>query len=97
MTTTSWDAHVVVSLRPYRRTPQIEVIRANVIGTLTLADVTNTMGIHLTTYATGCIFHYDDGEFKEGNGVGFKESDTPNFLGSYYSKTKVRRAAARRV
>lgn len=36
----------------------------------------------------GCIFHYDDGKFKQGNGVGFKEEDTPNFTGSYYSKTK---------
>ncbi len=36
----------------------------------------------------GCIFHYDDGKFKQGNGVGFKEEDTPNFTGSYYSKTQ---------
>ena len=36
----------------------------------------------------GCIFHYDDDKFKQGSGVGFKESDTPNFTGSYYSKTK---------
>lgn len=38
--------------------------------------------------SAGCIFHYDDDEFKQGNGVGFKESDKPNFTGSYYSKTK---------
>ena len=69
--------------------PQIEVIRANVVGTLTLADVSNERGIHFTTYATGCIFHYDDDKFQEGNGVGFLESDEPNFLGSYYSRTKV--------
>lgn len=37
---------------------------------------------------TGCIFHYDE-DFPEGSGKGFKESDTPNFTGSYYSYTKV--------
>jgi hypothetical protein len=68
---------------------QIETIRANVIGALNLADVTNLKGIHLTLYATGCIFHYDK-DFPEGSGKGFKESDTPNFTGSYYSRTKVR-------
>ncbi len=68
---------------------QIEVIRANVVGTLTLADVTNERGIHLTIYATGCIFHYDK-DFPQDSGIGFKESDTPNFVGSYYSRTKAR-------
>lgn len=41
---------------------------------------------------TGCIFHYDE-NFPEGSGKGFKESDTPNFTGSYYSFTKVRLGA----
>ena len=36
----------------------------------------------------GCIFHYDK-DFPEGSGKGFKESDKPNFTGSYYSHTKV--------
>jgi len=66
---------------------KIEVIRANVVGTLTLADVTNERGIHLTIYATGCIFHYDK-DFPQDSGKGFTEDDTPNFLGSYYSRTK---------
>lgn len=64
------------------------MIRANVIGTLNLADLTNERDIHLTTYATGCIFHYDK-DFPQDSGKGFMESDTPNFTGSYYSKTKV--------
>jgi len=42
----------------------------------------------LTSKGTGCIFHYDEA-FPEGSGKGFKESDTPNFMGSYYSYTKV--------
>lgn len=54
---------------------------------LNLADICNTAGIHLTTYATGCIFHYDE-NFPEGSGKGFKEGDKPNFTGSYYSYTK---------
>ena len=54
---------------------------------LNLADICNTAGVHLTTYATGCIFHYDDA-FPEGSGKGFKEDDKPNFTGSYYSYTK---------
>ncbi|KAK9821759.1 hypothetical protein WJX81_004923 [Elliptochloris bilobata] len=66
---------------------KIETIRANVLGMLNLADVCHQRNIHLTTYATGCIFHYDK-DFPEGSGKGFKEGDTPNFTGSYYSYTK---------
>jgi dTDP-4-dehydrorhamnose reductase len=66
----------------------VETIRSNVIGCLNLADVTKERGIHMTYYGTGCIFHYDD-KFPQGSGKGFKESDTPNFTGSYYSYTKV--------
>eukprot|EP00884_Botryococcus_braunii_P020578 jgi/Botrbrau1/7203/Bobra.0300s0029.1 len=66
---------------------KIETIRVNVLGMLNLADICYTHNIHLTTYATGCIFHYDE-NFPEGSGRGFKETDTPNFTGSYYSYTK---------
>ena len=65
---------------------QVETIRANVIGCLNLADVTNSQGIHMTYYGTGCIFHYDE-KHPEG-GKGFTEDDEPNFTGSYYSHTK---------
>jgi len=68
-------------------THRVETIRSNVIGCLNLADVTNQKGLHMTYYGTGCIFHYDD-EFPQGSGKGFKESDKPNFTGSYYSYTK---------
>ena len=67
----------------------METIRANVIGCLTLADVCLSKDIHMTYYGTGCIFHYDQ-DVPEGSGKGFKESDKPNFTGSYYSYTKVR-------
>ena len=68
-------------------THKVETIRANVVGTLTLADVCREKGLVLVNYATGCIFEYDDGHPLR-SGVGFKEEDTPNFIGSFYSKTK---------
>ncbi|CAN7055126.1 hypothetical protein IGI04_029081 [Brassica rapa subsp. trilocularis] len=64
-----------------------ETIRANVAGTLTLADVCREHGLLMMNFATGCIFEYDE-KHPEGSGVGFKEEDTPNFTGSFYSKTK---------
>lgn len=68
-------------------THKVETIRANVVGTLTLADVCRENGIALINYATGCIFEYDN-DHPLGSGVGFKEEDRPNFTGSFYSKTK---------
>ncbi|BAT93178.1 hypothetical protein VIGAN_07209900 [Vigna angularis var. angularis] len=64
-----------------------ETIRTNVAGTLTLADVSKEHGILMINYATGCIFEYDEAH-PEGSGIGFKEEDKPNFIGSFYSKTK---------
>jgi 3,5-epimerase/4-reductase len=66
-----------------------ETTRVNVIGTLTLIDCCAERGVHLTNFATGCIYHYTaDGKFAQGSGVGFAETDVPNFDGSFYSKTK---------
>ncbi|KAJ0977390.1 hypothetical protein J5N97_012864 [Dioscorea zingiberensis] len=64
-----------------------ETIRTNVVGTLTLADVCKQHGLLMVNYATGCIFEYDT-DHPEGSGIGFKEEDKPNFIGSFYSKTK---------
>ncbi|KHN09737.1 Putative rhamnose biosynthetic enzyme 1 [Glycine soja] len=66
---------------------KVETIRTNVIGTLTLADVCRDHGLILINYATGCIFEYDS-DHPLGSGIGFKETDSPNFTGSFYSKTK---------
>jgi len=63
-----------------------ETVRTNVIGSLNIADVCNSRGIHCTLYATGCIFEYD--EAHPIGGPGFTEEDKPNFDGSFYSKTK---------
>lgn len=68
-------------------THKIETIRANILGCVTLADVANAHGVHMTYFGTGCIFHYNE-DFPEGSGIGFKETDTPNFTGSYYSFCK---------
>jgi len=72
---------------------RVETLRTNVIGTLCLADACETRGLHMTNFATGCIFHYDDEHpmpepGTRYTGKGFTEDDTANFFGSYYSKTK---------
>jgi len=58
-----------------------------VIGTLNLVDVAYLRGIHVTNFATGCIYEYDSSH-PMGGDVGFKEEETPNFKASFYSKTK---------
>jgi len=63
-----------------------ETIRANVVGTLNVADLCAQRGIHHLLFATGCIFEYDDAH--PIGGPGFLETDTPNFHGSFYSHTK---------
>ncbi|CAI0464142.1 unnamed protein product, partial [Linum tenue] len=54
---------------------------------LTLADVCWDKGLVMINYFSGCIFECDD-MHPLGSGIWFKEEDTPNFTGSYYSKTK---------
>ena len=68
-------------------THRVETIRTNVVGTLTLADLCCARGLHMTLFATGCTFEYDE-EHPAGSGAGFTEDDRPNFAGSYYSATK---------
>mmetsp|Transcript_38583 Transcript_38583/g.62245 ORF Transcript_38583/g.62245 Transcript_38583/m.62245 type:complete len:695 (-) Transcript_38583:392-2476(-) len=76
-----------------------EVIKVNVLGTLGLADICATHGVHMTNFATGCIFHYDEKRpmhpardknlvCTEDASKTFTEEDRPNFSGSYYSETK---------
>lgn len=63
-----------------------ETIRTNVIGTLNIADICSSLGVHHTLYATGCIFEYD--ELHTIGGTPFLETDSANFHGSFYSHTK---------
>lgn len=61
-------------------------MRSNVIGSLNLTDCCFIRGIHCTTFATGCIYQYDETHTWEG--PGFLETDLANFAGSFYSMTK---------
>jgi len=63
-----------------------EIIKTHVAATLNLADVCKEHGL-LLNFASGCIFEYDHVHL-EGNDIGFKEEDKPNFTESFYSKTK---------
>ena len=63
-----------------------ETVQTNVTGILTLVDVADKNGIHVTNFATGCIYSYD--EKHPIGGPGFTEDDPPNFGGSFYSHTK---------
>lgn len=57
------------------------------VGTLGLYDACEKRGIHCTSFATGCIYSYDESH-PMGSGKGFTEEDPPNFAGSFYSQTK---------
>lgn len=63
-----------------------DVIRTNVAATLHMIDTAKRLGIHVTNFATGCIYTYDKNH--PIGGPGFTEDDSPNFMGSYYSRTK---------
>lgn len=59
-------------------------MRNNVIGTLNLADACFLKGIHITVFATGCIYAYDDKH--PIGGPGYVETDKANFDASFYSE-----------
>ena len=63
-----------------------EVIDTNVVGILTVVHECNLRNIHVTYLGTGCIYEYDNDHVI--GGKGYTEEDTPNFSGSFYSKTK---------
>jgi len=63
-----------------------ETIRVNAIGILNLCDIALLNDVHVTNFATGCIYKHDD-EHTIG-GKRFTEDDDPNFGGSFYSETK---------
>ncbi|GAB1220101.1 hypothetical protein ENUP19_0255G0020 [Entamoeba nuttalli] len=64
-----------------------ETIRSNVLGTINLVDCAYLHHIHVTNFATGCIYEYDE-KHPMYSGIGFVEEDEPNFKGSFYSYTK---------
>ena len=64
-----------------------ETLTTNVIGILNIVEGCRQMGIHCTLFSSGCIYNYDS--LHQVGGLGFKETDTPNFTSSYYSYSKV--------
>jgi len=69
-------------------TNKIEGIRANLIGQLNIADVSNTLGLHCTILTTGVIYKYDSNH-PVNSGIGYKEDEEPNFDGNFYSKLRI--------
>lgn len=59
-----------------------ETVASNLEGTATLALFCARLGVHLTNFATGCIYAGDASH-------AFTEEDEPNFTDSLYSRTKV--------
>lgn len=59
-----------------------ETLHANVTGPLVLLNACRERGIYMVHLSSGCIYSGDN------NGKGFGEDDTPNFSGSFYSRTK---------
>ena len=51
-------------------------------GAINVANACKKLGIYFVQLSSGCIYSGDN------NGKGFSEGDTPNFNGSFYSKTK---------
>lgn len=64
-------------------THQAETVYANVTGPLILLQACSETGARLVHLGSGCIYEGDN------DGKGFNEADTPNFYGSFYSKTKI--------
>lgn len=66
---------------------KVRTIATNIVGALTLAELSLEKNIHMINLGTGCIYQYDDAHAM-GSGIGFKEEEAPNFHGSFYSHTK---------
>lgn len=81
-----------------------ETVRINLEGAVTLARICNRLDVHLTNFATGCIYTYDnfvreplpehnpqcnkEHELIAYGTRPFTENDPPNFFGSTYSRVK---------
>ncbi len=65
-----------------------ETMRVNILGALNLADIAYVHNIHMINLGTGCIYEYNE-THPMYSGIGFNETEEPNFHGSFYSSTKV--------
>ncbi|MBS3125174.1 sugar nucleotide-binding protein [Candidatus Woesearchaeota archaeon] len=59
-----------------------ETFRSNVLGPLVLKTVCEREGKYFVHISTGCIYEGNN------NGRGWSEKDSPNYFGSFYSRTK---------
>ncbi|KAE8151652.1 hypothetical protein BDV25DRAFT_171304 [Aspergillus avenaceus] len=62
-------------------------IRSNVIGAANLVDCCFLRGVHITHFASACI--YDQDENHPLDGPGFTEEEPPNYGESFYSYSKL--------
>ena len=62
---------------------KIETLQGNVLVPTYIAIACKELGKKMVHLGSGCIYEGDN------DGSGFKEGDTPNFEGSYYSRTKL--------
>ncbi|MFA5930748.1 MAG: sugar nucleotide-binding protein [archaeon] len=60
-----------------------ETLDSNVFLPLNLAKACEKTGSNLVHIGSGCVYEGDN------NGIGFSETDPPNFYGSFYSITKL--------
>jgi len=61
---------------------KMETIASNVIAPLILARACEDLGVYMVHVGSGCVYEGDK------NGEGYSEDDSPNFCGSFYSRTK---------
>lgn len=59
-----------------------ETFEGNVLLPLTIAKACQKAGVKMMHLGSGCVYSGDN------NGSGWRETDPPNFAGSFYSKTK---------
>jgi len=60
-----------------------ETMYSNVVAAANLCMECSKRGIYFVHLGSGCIYSGDN------DGKGFSEEDTPNFTGSFYSRTKI--------
>lgn len=56
------------------------------LGVMNVIDCCYLQDIHVTHFGSACIFDQDDAHPVEGSG--FTEEDEPNWVGSWYSRSR---------
>jgi len=66
-----------------------ETLAVNFAGTLLLANECSRRGLRCCILGSGCVFEHDEEHPNVADDhLGWKERDKPNFVGSFYSRTK---------